>query len=309
MRPEKIDFPDSIPVSAFVRSLEQYPYHWHDTLEIIQVLRGSANVDLGSDNLLLRENEIAVVNIGELHRITKGDEDNEILFIHIGGNFCKSTLSDRKYLFIYCSSVYHKEIAPEKYERLNGYIARLVSALCEKLQNEKTYREHMKSMESLLSSMLNYLAYNFDYLRWGYGAEAFADPVVNRFRYIAEHTDTEYEVQMGLKDLAAELKVSLQHLSRDIKEKFGLTFQELLYYGKCAYAAKLLLASNKRIVDIALDCGFSDVKYLIKHFKQFFRHTPSEFRRLYRTDEKTLFAGLRYCDLLLTVVLRNIKAD
>ena len=164
-------------------------------------------------------------------------------------------------------------------------------------------------MESLLLSLLNYLAYNFDYLRWGYGAEPFADTVVKRFRYIAEHTDTEYEVQMGLKDLAAELKVNLQHLSRDIKEKFGLTFQELLYYGKCAYAAKLLLASNKHVVDIALDCGFSDVKYLIKHFKVFFGHTPSEFRRLHRSDEKTLIAGLRYSDLPLTAALRNIKAD
>ncbi|KAF1086297.1 hypothetical protein SPSYN_00014 [Sporotomaculum syntrophicum] len=41
MRPETVEFPHSMPVKAFVRSIEQYPYHWHDAPEIVQVLKGS----------------------------------------------------------------------------------------------------------------------------------------------------------------------------------------------------------------------------------------------------------------------------
>jgi uncharacterized protein YjlB len=83
MRPEKIEFIDGMPVTIFVRSVEHYPYHWHDTLEILQVLKGTVNIGIGDEELLLRENDIAVINVGELHRIIESREDNEILFVQI----------------------------------------------------------------------------------------------------------------------------------------------------------------------------------------------------------------------------------
>lgn len=101
VRPEKIEFENGISVKAYVRGC-QYPYHWHDTLEIIQVLKGSINIDVGDHNLTLHENDIAIVNMGELHRITKTHEDNKILFIQIDGCFCSSVLPDDEYLFFYC---------------------------------------------------------------------------------------------------------------------------------------------------------------------------------------------------------------
>lgn len=57
MSPETIAFPDGLPVRAFVRCVEQYPHHWHDTLEIIQVLKVSVSINLGNENLLLHEND------------------------------------------------------------------------------------------------------------------------------------------------------------------------------------------------------------------------------------------------------------
>lgn len=112
MRPEDIIYPNALPVKAFVRCANEYPYHWHDVLEIVQVLKGSVKIGLGNDDLLLRENDVAIVNIGELHRMTKSDGDDEILFIHIDGAFCSSLLPDNN-IFIYCCSQYHEAKSPE----------------------------------------------------------------------------------------------------------------------------------------------------------------------------------------------------
>ena len=290
MRPETIEFVNGMPVKAFVRCVEQYPYHWHDTLEIIQVLEGSANIGVGDHTLTLHENEIAVINIGEMHRITKSEQDNIILFIHIDDCFCRSIMPDNRYFFIYCCSTYHEAEVPEKYKALKGHIARLIQALSENPPVDR------KNLENILTVMLEYLTYNFDFLRWGFGTTPFDDKRVERLKQIAEHTKSNLEVRLGLKALADEAGVSLQHLSYDIKDKFGFTFQELLYYSKCEQAAKLLLSTDKRIVDITLECGFSDAKYLIKHFKQYFRCTPSEFRKIHRVDHKTLSAQAQYRD-------------
>lgn len=304
MHPETIEFSNEMPVKALVRCVEQYPYHWHDALEIVQVLKGSLNISLGDDNLLLHENDLAVINMGELHRITKSQQHNKLLFIQIDSNFYRNLLPDNRYLFIYCCSTYHEAKAPEKYGKLKEHIARLIWAL-----DEKFHKDYKKNIENTLTTMLAYITYNFDFLRWGYGTVAFDEKRVERLKQMAAHTSNDHEVNLRLKGLAAEADVSLQHLSNDIKDKFGLTFQELLYYSKCEHAAKLLLSTDERIVDIALKCGFSDPKYLIKHFKQNFRSIPSAFRKMHRADDKTLASQVQYRDYPLSDAIQYLRSQ
>ncbi|MDX9871653.1 MAG: helix-turn-helix domain-containing protein [Clostridia bacterium] len=274
MRPEPIEFDKNRPVRVCVASGNRYPYHWHTALEIIQVLEGKVNIGLGDDELVLTAGDIAIANMEELHRLT-GDGADKILFIQIDEKFCRRVLP-RHYLFIYCCSPYHESRAPAKYQALKEYITRLAALYG---TGPGPGSSDIAAVEKLLQEMLTYLAYHFDLLRWGYGTQAFDEKRVTRLRCLAKHTTSDPEVQRGLKDLAAELGVSLQHLSSDISERFGMTFQELLCYGRCERAARLLLGSDRRVVDIAEECGFSDAKYLIKYFKRTFHCTPSEFRK------------------------------
>lgn len=298
MRPETIEYNNGLPVNACVRRVEQYPYHWHDALEIVQVLEGSVNIGMGDHNLMLGENDVAIVNMGEIHRMAGTGQDNKILQIYISPEFIKRVIPDNRYLFIYCCSAYHEGEARERYDGLRDYIARLTVALNAPPRDKKT-------IEVLLKDMLAYTVYSFDLLRWGFGTTPLDDRRVERLRQIAERASSEQDTNMRLKDMMSMIDVTLSHLSYDIKETFGQTFQELLYYGKCAEAAKLLLGTDERIVDIALSCGFSDVKYLIKHFKRFFGHTPSEFRRLYRADGNALAAQTRYTELPFSEAVRD----
>lgn len=300
MRPETIEFHNGLPVRAFVRAGNQTPYHWHDALEIVQVLKGSVNIGMGNDELPLKQGDIAITNMGEIHRMT-GDTENEILFVHIDAGFCRSVLPDR-YLFLFCCSPYHGDPEPEKYGVLKDYIARLVALLAEGPQTAGR-----NAVEKLLKEMLVYTGYNFDLLRWGFGTEAFDEKHVARLRQMAKYTTSDTEVQMGLTALAAEVGVSLQHLSADIREKFGMTFQELLCYGRCERAARLLLGTDMRIMEIALDCGFSDVKYLIKYFRRFFHATPSGFQKLHRADSAALARQTQYSDIPLGHAVRLLS--
>lgn len=307
MRPETIEFTNGIPVKAYVRGGCQYPFHWHDTLEILWVLKGSVNIGIGDENLLLHENDIALINLGELHRITKTQEDNEILFLQIDEGFCRSVLPDNEFLYFYFCSISRDSTsnelrAPEKYAAVKEHMARLLQAI-----TEKPNAEHKKNIENILTDMLSYISYHFDYLRWGYGTEPFNDKLVTRLRQIAEQAISDLEVQLKLKDLADEAGISLWHLSHDIKEKFGLTFIELLYYSKCAYASKLLLSTDGRIIDIALECGFSDTKYFVKYFRKYFNVSPSAFRTMHQADSRTLSAQAEYRECPFANALNQIS--
>lgn len=298
MRPESIEFHHGLPVRALVRGGNRYPYHWHDALEIMQVLKGSVNIGLGNDELTLREGGIAIINMGEIHRMT-GDGEDEILFLHLDPAFCRRVLPDH-YLFLYCCSPYHEAQAPEKYGVLKDYIVRLTGLLGAERPGGRS------CVEKLLQETLVYTAYNFDFIRWGFGTDPFDEKRVSRLRQMAKHTTGDAEAQLGLTALAAELGVSPQHLSGDIREKFGMSFQELLFYSRCERAARLLLGSELRIVEIAADCGFSDAKYLIKYFRRFFHATPSAFRKAHRADGAGLALHTRYRDLPLDHALRRL---
>lgn len=298
MRPETIEFTSGVPVRAVVRRGNRYPFHWHDALEIVEVLKGSVSIGIGDDDLVLREADIAITNMGEIHRMT-GDGQDEILIIHVNSDFCRSVLPDR-YLFIYCCSPYHEAQAPGKYGVLKNYVARLTVLLAhDKIQGG--------TLQELLREMLAFVAYNFDFIRWGYGTQAFDNKRVKRLRKMAEHVTSDAEIKMGLTALASEVGVTPQHLSGDIKAKFGMTLQELLCYTRCEQAAKLLLGTDRHIIQIAADSGFSDNKYLVKYFKRFFHTTPHGFRKAFQASAADLAAQTVYQDLPLSHALGCLR--
>lgn len=250
---------------------------------------------------MLHENDVAVININELHRMTSEGE-NEILFIHVDSAYCSQVLANH-YMFIYCCSAYHEK-APEKYGVLKEYIARLVGML-----SLDPHRICKDTAKNFLREMLNYIAYNFDFLRWGYGTEPFDEKRVARLRQMAEQVNSNAEVRIGLTDLAKELNISVQHLSSDIKDKFGVSFQELLCYSRCEHAARLLIGTRRRIVEIAADCGFSDAKYLVKYFRHFFHCNPSEFRKAHQADSKTLILQTWYREMPFDRAVSRLLSD
>lgn len=298
MRPESIVFDTDMPVRVFVREMHRYPYHWHDTLEIIQVLKGSVNIDVGDHNVTLHKNGILIINPDEIHRISGTPEGNETLFFQIDGRFCRSVLANNEYLFFYCCSAYCGSPEPEKYGTLKEFLTRLLQTTIEEPDGK-----YERKIKDTLVAMLSHISYNFDFLRWGFGTAPFNVKIVTRLKQIAVKTTTDQEVSVSLNELASEAGISLKHLSSDIKNKFGATFQELLNYSKCEKASKLLLSTRKRIIDIALECGFSDAKYFVKYFRYFFHCLPSEFRALHQADAQTLNAQVDYRDLPLSRAL------
>ncbi|MDD3654384.1 MAG: AraC family transcriptional regulator [Desulfotomaculaceae bacterium] len=291
MRPEIIEFAGDMPVKAHIRDVEHCPYHWHGALEIIMVLEGQAIIGIGGETHLLKENDIAVVNKNEIHRIQKSGGDNKLLMVQVDSGFC-GTIPDLQYTFIHCCSPYHENQVPEKYNLLKEDVLRLVYWITEKFRKI----DIIGCLDETLVEMADY----FDYLRYGPGIDAFDEKRVQRYKSIYEYVVNTPWKNQSLTELAKTMGISMQYLSQDIKVKFGLTYQELLFYGKCLEAARLLLGTDKFVNEIAAECGFSDVKYLVKHFRRNFNYSPSDFRKKHRLCGEPLVSQFKYKELPLS---------
>ena len=79
--------------------------------------------------------------------------------------------------------------------------------------------------------------------------------------------------------LASVAHLSASHFARGFKEETGKAPMEYAHDLRLERAKKLLLAGDKSITEIALECGFNSPSYLSACFQKQYKMTPSEYRK------------------------------
>lgn len=87
---------------------------------------------------------------------------------------------------------------------------------------------------------------------------------------------------LGIEMLADQAGLNVAQFERRMKKIFRLSPSQYLTKLRIDAAARLLQASDRRISDIALDCGFCDQSALTKQFRALTGLTPLAFRRWVR---------------------------
>jgi AraC family transcriptional regulator len=92
--------------------------------------------------------------------------------------------------------------------------------------------------------------------------------------YINDHLDRDIK----LADLATLLDMSQFHFSHLFKQSLDTTPYQYLLQQRVERAKQLLKQTERSIMDIALDCGFSSHSHLSKQFRQLTGITPKAYR-------------------------------
>ncbi len=94
-------------------------------------------------------------------------------------------------------------------------------------------------------------------------------------RYIKNYNDE----ALTLRFLSRKLGYSEFHTTRKFKEISGMQFRDYLRHRKLAFALKEVRDSNKSLLDIAFDYGFSSHEAFTRAFKGTYGVIPSEYRK------------------------------
>lgn len=84
---------------------------------------------------------------------------------------------------------------------------------------------------------------------------------------------------LTLRFLSRKLGYSEFHTTRKFKEITGMQFRDYLRNRKLAFTLKEVRDSNKSLLDIAFDYGFSSHEAFTRAFKSTYGITPSEYRK------------------------------
>lgn len=83
---------------------------------------------------------------------------------------------------------------------------------------------------------------------------------------------------LGLHCFVALSGKTQEHLTRSMKKHCGITPSEFITALRLEQAAEELLKTKKSVFEIMLDCGFQNVSYFNKRFKEKFHTTPTKYR-------------------------------
>lgn len=96
---------------------------------------------------------------------------------------------------------------------------------------------------------------------------------------VEEFFQKRYNEDVSIKDLAAELCLSVPHTHRVVKKVFVGGFKKSLMKQRIEHACMLIKQRELPLVEIAYRCGYTSYNGFLSAFKSYTRKTPKEYEK------------------------------
>ena len=271
------------PIACYEDNLSEgaVPWHWHPELELALVVQGCAVVAADAQRYTLREGDGCFINANTIH--SAWNEGNSPCVIHsivfhpklVGGapesifwNYLHGLLQNPALRFLPLSAQ-REEDAP-----LLSHIRE--SWLCCEAE-EYGYEFSVRSRLSELVLQLN--------RRMSVASEPKTGVNRNtevRVMAILDYIRTHLTEEITIAALAEAAAVSQSECIRCFKGVTGTTPLRYVNQLRLQRAAELLTTTGDKIIEIGMACGFQDMSYFARRFREQFGATPQFYRKTHR---------------------------
>ncbi len=266
-----VDFP--IELYCIDKTHDRYEMvsHWHSELEIIRILDGRLNIKLNNNVYTAERGDIFFVNPETVH----GAAPEECVYECIDFNIdFLSGLCDGIRYFV--DGVFNGEylIKEEVKDR------ELKNASNDVFEALKLRSSGYKfKVIGALYKMLGIIVDGHFYTQSTGIPEDLASKNIPKLKNVISFIHKNYDSQILLSDMAAAAEMSPKYFCYFFKEMTRKTPVEYLNAYRIEKASKKLLNTSMSVTEIAYSCGFNDLSYFIKTFKQQKGVTPAAFRK------------------------------
>ena len=253
--------------------------HRHHFIELAYVLEGHANHTMGEKSTVISKGDYFIVEYDNYHKYKRiGNSPFIMVNCLFVPQLIDATLSGRHHLeevfnsylikFDFC----HLKGHPTEYifHDDDGHIWDLVRKMCEEYENKD-----IGYIESMRCHLILILMDIMRQLKLPNPEESEKDMI----RYITYHVQRHFMDDLSLKRIAEKYNYSSAHVSNTFKKETGITFQDYVQTIRVQEACQLLATTKKKVSDVAMLVGYSDVKFFSEIFKRKTSMTPREFRK------------------------------
>lgn len=250
----------STPLSCWYGSDMSFPPHIHKELELLMVTKGEIELTINYTTQTLRQGDISLALPNTIHGYKTINNSDYFLMIFNGDmlplhkNLISMYRASKSYIpssqvpiEVYTSlNNLHQEAPIENnLGIITGYLYLIIGKLLPFLNLEKNQKD---ISGDLIERVLSYIQANY------------LDPI-------------------NLTSISSHLNISPFSLSRIFSHNIGLRLDKYINEMRINYANYLLSSTNKKITEIALECGFETLRTFNRAYKNVTSVTPRDYRK------------------------------
>ena len=246
--------------------------HWHSEIEIIRVLSGVLNVRLNNHSYKVKESEIIFINPETVHQASPENCIYECIVFNLdlisSMKFGCYDFSDALKNHEYVVNEHHTDTESSFYKAADSLFKTLSA-------NSPGYKLKVTgALATLFGEIIDAHLY-----RSTNGMPLATDKNVPKLRSVLSFIRSNYASAITLGDMASAAGMSPKYFCYFFKQMTSKTPVEYLMLYRIEKASRKLIHSDLSVTQIAFSCGFNDLSYFIKTFKDTKGITPAKFRR------------------------------
>ena len=253
-------------------------WHWHDEMELLVLTSGSVRFKTLSDEFIIKKGEGLFFNSGVLHAAWEHDS-KEILFhsivFHprlIGGY--EGSIFWEKYVNPLLADPSLKALHFTKNISWQKEILRLIEDSWQAGYYEK--EEYELTVRANLSHIIALILSQNDPAKLPLSEKQLRDN--QRMKLMLQYIEAHLADAIEITDIAETAGISVSECLRCFKHSIGTTPIQYVKQLRIQKAAELLTYTTLSITEVAIGCGFQEMSYFSKTFRQTHGCTPTEFR-------------------------------
>lgn len=268
---ETVDFKENRCIIVYDNiQNEEYPTHWHNSIEIVMPLAEKYHVTCDGKEFILKEREILIIPAGILHHIN-AQKGRRIFFL-----MDNNTIADNPALTTV--SAFFQSPVHVSLDSDDTLIPKL-NAIIQDIYSE--YNNFNASSEIYIYIKVLTLLYDIIRYKLSVNNSETEKEYDKAFEFVIKYIDKNYMHDINLDTLAGISGYSKFYFSKIFYKYTNSSVPDFINRRRIR-ASELLLAENKfSVTDIAGYTGFASITTFNRAFKKVNGCTPSEFRKLH----------------------------
>lgn len=256
--------------------------HWHREMEILYVSRGVMEVKIEGNSYIAEEGDILFISPNQLHgAVSYNNSPCAFFAIVFDSFFIESHFSDliqQSYIDSIIESpskhIMHATNELPNIADLRNYVVKIIDEFALK---EPFFELSLKAY--LLLFFKNLYINKEKLFRHDQYTDSKNELNSYKCKKIVLYLEENYKNRITLEEISAHIGFSKEHFCRFFKKNFRMSFITYLNQMRVKKAEYLLLNTNLKVIDIALESGFEDSNYFTSIFKKETNMTPTDYRK------------------------------
>lgn len=242
--------------------------HWQKEIELVYVKNGEASFHVADQSFIARTGDLVICESGQIHYSDSYNTQNQLDFLIFDTNVISSRYHNPHFKNVLVTAEELEEMG------LNTSLERVFSLVARELDKKQPYYKDIitaaiREFWFLLKRELPREEKAKDDRR--------RSRLLEEFQELLDYIDKHYAEDLTLDHASSMLHFSPSHFSKTFKKLMGMNYVTYVNMVRIEQAIQMLTTNQYRMIDIALECGFSNIRSFNRVFKEITGYTPTDF--------------------------------